>query len=405
MIPEGWKKYRIEDICDVVGGGTPERSRSDFWNGCIPWVSPTEVTSLSGRYIEKTKEYISDEGLARSSAKLLPVGTVLMTSRASIGYPAINSVPMTTNQGFQSLKCREKVYNEYLYQLILFVRPELEKMSAGSTFQEISSTNVKAIKLLLPPLPEQKKIASILTSVDEVIEKQEAQISKLQDLKKAMMQELLTKGIGHTEFKDSPVGMIPKGWEVVRLGKYVKLQGGYAFKSENFTDKGVPVVRISNISKSGDVDLSNAAFHDEINISEAFEVSHSDSLIAMSGATTGKVGRYNFREKAYLNQRVGKFVSKGMVEMSYIHHVVSSSSFTEKLLIDAIGGAQPNISGGQIEGVEIAFPPLDEQKNISSILDSIDNAVGAKQLKLMHIKSLKKSLMQDLLTGKVRVMV
>ncbi|EAU53740.1 type I restriction-modification system, S subunit [Mariprofundus ferrooxydans PV-1] len=312
---------------------------------------------------------------------------------------------MTTNQGFQSLKCREKVYNEYLYQLILFVRPELEKMSAGSTFQEISSTNVKAIKLLLPPLPEQKKIASILTSVDEVIEKQEAQISKLQDLKKAMMQELLTKGIGHTEFKDSPVGMIPKGWEVVRLGKYVKLQGGYAFKSENFTDKGVPVVRISNISKSGDVDLSNAAFHDEINISEAFEVSHSDSLIAMSGATTGKVGRYNFREKAYLNQRVGKFVSKGMVEMSYIHHVVSSSSFTEKLLIDAIGGAQPNISGGQIEGVEIAFPPLDEQKNISSILDSIDNAVGAKQLKLMHIKSLKKSLMQDLLTGKVRVMV
>jgi len=166
MIPEGWKKYRIEDICDVVGGGTPERSRSDFWNGCIPWVSPTEVTSLSGRYIEKTKEYISDEGLARSSATLLPVGTVLMTSRASIGYPAINSVPMTTNQGFQSLKCREKVYNEYLYQLILFVRPELEKMSAGSTFQEISSTNVKAIKLLLPPLPEQKKIASILTSVD-----------------------------------------------------------------------------------------------------------------------------------------------------------------------------------------------------------------------------------------------
>lgn len=204
LVPEGWSVSQLSRICNIVGGGTPERAKSEYWGGDIPWVSPTEVTSLKSRYITKSQEEITQLGLDKSSAKLHPVGTVLMTSRASIGYVAINTLPVATNQGFQSLQCKDGIYNEYLYQHITWIRPELENLSAGSTFSEISSSTLKKVQLTLPPLPEQKKIAAILTSVDDVIEKTQAKIDKLKDLKTGMMQELLTRGVGVDGMTCSP---------------------------------------------------------------------------------------------------------------------------------------------------------------------------------------------------------
>jgi len=145
--PEGWRVYQLGQVCDVVGGGTPERSNLNYWNGEICWVSPTEITALTKRYVSDTKEKITELGLRNSSAKLHSAGTVLMTSRASIGFPAINTVPMATNQGFQSLRCRETTYNEFIYQWVIANRAALERLSSGSTFSEISSTNVKKISV------------------------------------------------------------------------------------------------------------------------------------------------------------------------------------------------------------------------------------------------------------------
>ncbi len=192
QMPEGWVEYTLEQLGQVVGGGTPASDICEYWGGSVMWATPTEITNLTSRYIDKTLRTITEEGLQRSSAKLHPTGTILLTSRASIGYLAINLVPMATNQGFQSIRPNEKLDVEYGYQLLLQNRSNLERLSAGSTFLEISSKEINKFKLPIPPLPEQKKIASILTSVDEAIEATRKQIEKLQDLKKSLMQDLLT---------------------------------------------------------------------------------------------------------------------------------------------------------------------------------------------------------------------
>ena len=148
-VPEGWSSAELTTFCEIVGGGTPDRSVEEYWNGDIPWASPTEITSRFSKHISRTKESITQKGLEKSSAKLHPAGTVLMTSRASIGYVAINTVPMATNQGFQSLRCKGNTSADYIYQHITWIRPELEKMSAGSTFSEISSSSVKSLRVTL----------------------------------------------------------------------------------------------------------------------------------------------------------------------------------------------------------------------------------------------------------------
>jgi type I restriction enzyme S subunit len=134
------------------------------------WAVPTDITSLKGNFIYRTKRTISQKGLENSSAKLLPQGTILITSRATIGSCAINKVPMATNQGFQSLICNSNNDNIFMFYAITFNKNKLERLSRGTTFLEIAKTSILKVTLPCPPLPEQQKIASILSTLDELIQ-------------------------------------------------------------------------------------------------------------------------------------------------------------------------------------------------------------------------------------------
>lgn len=198
---------------------------------------------------------------------------------------------------------------------------------------------------------------------------------------------------------------VPEGWLQGKLGKYIRVQGGNAFKSEEFTQYGVPVVRISNIKKDGSVSLDSAAFVAFNESLNRFEVNFGDVLIAMSGATTGKVGRYRLNKLTYLNQRVGRFMVKDerKASIDYIHQLTSKDSFTEAILIDAVGGAQPNISSQQIESISEWFPPLPEQQKIAKILTSVDEVIEKTQAQIDKLKDLKTGMMQELLANGVGV--
>ena len=184
--------YTIGQLGEVVGGGTPTSDNPKNWDGKVMWATPTDINKLKSRYIKETVRTLTEEGLRNSSAKLHPIGTILLTSRASIGFPAITLLPMATNQGFQSLRPNEKLHTEYGYQVLLHNKHNLKKLSAGSTFLEISSKEIKQFKLPIPPLSEQKKIASVLISINNLIEKKELQLDKIQYLKKSLLQDLLT---------------------------------------------------------------------------------------------------------------------------------------------------------------------------------------------------------------------
>ena len=208
-IPVDWEVVKIDDICNIVGGSTPSTENEDFWNGDILWAIPTDITNLKGRIISGTEKRITKKGLASCGARMLPEGSILMTSRASIGECAINSRPMATNQGFANLTCKINIHNWFIFYEMNFIRNKIEKFSSGNAFKEISKKNIRNIRIPLPSFSEQKKISEIISTVDKVIEQSNEIIEKTKELKKGLMQELLTKGIGHKKFKKTEIGTIP----------------------------------------------------------------------------------------------------------------------------------------------------------------------------------------------------
>ncbi|TMN72558.1 hypothetical protein CWB85_07070 [Pseudoalteromonas sp. S1727] len=195
--------------------------------------------------------------------------------------------------------------------------------------------------------------------------------------------------------------VIPNDWSRAKLGDYIGVQGGNAFKSEYFSDNGVPIIRISNIKKDGSVNLKGAVYFEKDSNLAKFKAIKGDILIAMSGATTGKVGRYKSDVFSYINQRVGRFFLKKTNEgcIDFIHQITSEDEFTNSVLIDAVGGAQPNISNQQIESILVNFPPLYEQQKIAKILTSVDEVIEKTQAQIDKLKDLKTGMMQELLTN------
>ncbi len=403
-VPEGWNIYSLDELGQVVGGGTPESNNTDYWGGDIYWATPKEITKLSSRYINKTERTITQDGLDRSSAKLHPIGTILLTSRASVGYPAINTIPMATNQGFQSLRPNNKLDTEYGYQCLLNSRNKLEKLSAGSTFLEISSKEVKKFKVVIPPLPEQKKIAAILTSVDTVIEKTQAQIDKLKDLKTGMMQELLTKGIGHTEFKDSPVGRIPVEWGVKTIGDLANVKRGASprpIKDKKWWGGNVGWIRISDVTASSKYLNKTTQYLSSEGVSKSIQIPKGEVILSIC-ATIGRPIIINV--DACIHDGFVWFDKlNGSIDREYWYYFLASKeSF---LSAQRQSGTQGNLNTTIVSELICPLPPTSEQKKIASILSSIDKNVEEMQHKLLQTKSIKKALMQDLLTGKVRVKV
>lgn len=185
-----WKEVKLGDVAYIVGGGTPDTEVYNYWNGPIPWFTPTEIGEE--KYVALSKKTITIDGVNNSSAKILPVGTILFTSRASIGLKAILLREATTNQGFQSLIVNKDYDTEYIYYLLDIIKNELIRKASGSTFLEISSSSMKNVSFEIPGLPEQTAIANVLSLCDTEIFLAKQKLNKFQQQKKGVMQVLLT---------------------------------------------------------------------------------------------------------------------------------------------------------------------------------------------------------------------
>jgi type I restriction enzyme, S subunit len=191
---EQWETKRLEEVGDIRSGGTPSTTQPQFWNGGVPWCTPTDITSLFGRkYLAETARTISAAGLQSSSAEVIPPRSLIMTSRATIGECAINLVPMTTNQGFKNIAPFADFGVEFLYYMMTTQTARLIALCGGSTFLEIGKKQLSAFEITLPKVrDEQTAIAAVLSDMDAELAALEARRNKTRDLKQAMMQELLT---------------------------------------------------------------------------------------------------------------------------------------------------------------------------------------------------------------------
>ncbi|MDG1153513.1 MAG: restriction endonuclease subunit S, partial [Alphaproteobacteria bacterium] len=182
-----WENKKLGDVADFVGGGTPDSSIVEYWNGGVLWYTPTELKS---KFIGNSKRTISKLGLEKSSAKLLPSGTILFSSRATIGDVSIIKKQCATNQGIQSFIVKQKNNNEFIYYWILNNKNYFIRLSSGSTFLEISKNEIKKLKIKIPSMEEQNKIAVFLSSVDKRIDLLQQKHDTFIQYKNALMQGL-----------------------------------------------------------------------------------------------------------------------------------------------------------------------------------------------------------------------
>jgi type I restriction enzyme S subunit len=192
LLSEKWKERSIESLGSISSGGTPSTSNKDYWDGGIDWVTPTDITKQNSIYISSSKRGISKDGLKNSSAKLVPKGSLLICTRATIGEMAITSHEMCTNQGFKNIVPNESADIEFIYYLLSYCKHKLIRASSGSTFLELSKSVFESMVYEIPGIDEQKKISSILLRSDKEVELLEQQLSDLKQEKKALMQQLLT---------------------------------------------------------------------------------------------------------------------------------------------------------------------------------------------------------------------
>jgi type I restriction enzyme S subunit len=243
MSSKGWKKYKLEDIAEIVGGGTPSTANSDYWGGEIPWLTPRDLSINQNRFVCHGERNITKLGLENSSAKLLPAGSILLTSRAPIGYLAIASNPICTNQGFKSLIPNTQIVDGlFLYYLLRNNVDYLKSVGVGTTFAEISGGVLRQLEFDFPDLPTQRQIAETLSALDDKIELNRQTNATLEAIAQAIFKEWFVdfRYPGATgEMVDSELGPIPKGWRVGKLGEVCRVTMGQSPPGVSYNEDGI----------------------------------------------------------------------------------------------------------------------------------------------------------------------
>ncbi|RLB60968.1 MAG: hypothetical protein DRH08_14555 [Deltaproteobacteria bacterium] len=249
---EGWGVKRFDEFGTIFSGSTLSTSIPSFWNGDIVWVTPNDLSKLKTPYLNDSHKRITKKGLNGCSANLLPAGSIVMSSRAPIGYVALPTIEFCTNQGCKTIKLKSAYHPEFTYYNVLFNIDKVKNLGEGTTFAEIPKSALSTVELSFPKSKHQQaKIAEILSTVDRAIEQTESLIAKQQRIKTGLMQDLLTRGIDENgnlrseethEFKDSPLGRILVEWEVEQIGRIASMQRGHDITEEQLLGGPYPVL-------------------------------------------------------------------------------------------------------------------------------------------------------------------
>lgn len=415
LIPDDWEVKSLGEVATIVGGGTPSTLNSAYWNGDIQWFTPAELSD-SKKYVSKSERTITERGLKESSAKLLPKGTVLLTTRASIGITAILENPASTNQGFQSLIAKNNCCSEFLYYVIPLIKDEMLSRASGSTFAEISAKKLSTITFQLPPLPEQQRIAKALSDVDALISTTEKLIQKKKNIKQGTMQNLLTgkkRLPGFTKssnYKQTEIGLIPEDWEVKNINKECTIKariGWQGLKSTEYLDSGDYILVTGTDFDSGFINWKSCSYVTKWRFDQDknIQIKQGDVLITKDG-TIGKVAFLNeIPMQGTLNSGVFVIRPKNPDKMDSVFLSLIFKSFWFDAFLEQITSGSTIVHLYQKDFVKFNFPlpSKEEQTAIANVLSSMDKEIETLNTKLEKYRNLKTAMMQQLLTGKIRL--
>lgn len=395
-LPSDWRVMRFSEvITEIYGGGTPDKTNADYWDGGIYWASVKDLVSFNPT---STQDRISAEGLKNSSAKIVKSGTLIFCTRMAVGVARVYDVDVAINQDLKAIVPNSLCSRDFLFYWFENQKKSIEGLATGTTVKGVRQSMLLNMEIILPPLAEQQRISEILTSVDDSIRATEAVIAQAERVKRGLMEDLLTGGLGSAAIAR---GEVPEGWKSCNLADLSLLQRGkFSARPRNdpkFYGGEIPFLQTGDVSNS----LKYVSSYSQTLNGEGLKVSKlfSAGKILMSiAANVGDVAILTF--DAAMPDSVVAISPFDGVNRDFLFHLLGAKK--KELEAIATQNAQANLNLDKLNKFGVVVPQEDRQAKIAAALNSIDDQIASNQATAVQQLQVKRGLMDDLLTGRVR---
>jgi type I restriction enzyme S subunit len=396
---KGWEVKPLGEVCEVVNGGTPKSAIPEYWNGNNRWITPAEMGKRLSPYISKTERMISDLGLRNSSAQMLPPNSVILSSRAPIGYLVINTEPMATNQGCKGLIPRNQLQHKFLYYYLTSIVDLLNSLGSGATFKELSGGKLKEVNVPIPPLSEQHRIVGLLDEAFEGIAIAKANAEKNLQNARAIFES-------HLQAVFSQRG---EGWVEKRIEEWCDSVIDCVNKTAPVVEYQTPfkMIRTTNV-RNGRVDVSKVKYVTE----ETYKIwirrqtPQTGDVILTREAPMGEVGMLLTEDKIFLGQRLVSYrTNSTILDNKFLLFAMQSSGVQSQIIAKASGSTVQHMRVPDTKNLLLAAPPLGKQRKtvekMEMILAETQRLAAIYQQKLDALEALKKSLLHQAFNGEL----
>jgi type I restriction enzyme S subunit len=399
-----WETTTVGDVATgFLSGGTPTTKRPEYWEGRIPWIT----SKWLGGKLELTsgEKFVSEEAVEKTSTKIVPKDSIIFATRVGVGKVGINRLDLAINQDLAGVLIDPNKHDlKFLaYQLRIDPIQQYVAMNKrGATIKGITRDCLKQIQLNIPPLPEQKKIAHILSTVQRAIEAQERIIQTTTELKKALMHKLFTYGLRNEPQKQTEIGPVPESWEVVELGAFAKIERGkFSHRPRNeprFYGGEYPFVQTGDVANCDGIIRTHTQTlnEDGLAISKMFLAG---TILITIAANIGFTGILEF-DSACPDSLIGISPDERVQTEFLNYYLITQQPEMDRL---APKGTQKNINIQFLKPWLIPLPQIDEQEKISSAFGAADHKIRTASLKRAQLQDLFRTLLHELMTGKTRV--
>lgn len=410
-LPKDWEVRPVDSLFSVETGSTPSTKKEEYWkDGTINWITPTDLSKLNGKLkIRNSERKVTEKALKETNLTILPRNSIILSTRAPVGYVAVLEEAATFNQGCKGLipKNSNVVSSEFYYYYLSSERQVLENLSSGSTFKELSKDRLAKFNVPFFDFLEQEKIVGILAVSDLAIAKTDRVIEKTQCLKKGLIQELLKRGMGNKEFKETEIGEIPKAWQVKVLEEVCKeVTIGVVNPATPYYTKagdGVPYFRSQNVRE-------NSLEPTSIYVTKEFNNKHSKSILKQNDVLTlqtGFIGTSCLVPKAFEGANCHSLLiartNPELLVPEFLCHFLNSEVGQNIVRRHNSGWGRDHLLLQDFRKIRIPLPPLSEQQKIVDIISISYKKLGLEKVERKRLERTKSCLMNLLLTGKVRI--
>lgn len=397
----GWQVKTIGEICDVVNGGTPKTGTAANWDGPHQWITPAEMGKRISPYVDRTQRTITDDGLKNSSARLLPPHSVILSSRAPIGYLVINTEMMATNQGCKGLIPGSIIDHKFLFYYLTSIVDLLNDLGSGATFKELSGGKLKEVPVPVAPLPEQQRIVAILDQAFDSIAKARANAEKNLQNSRALF-------ASHLQSVFSQRG---EGWLKKKLGDLCEFENGDRGKNypnrNEYVESGIPWINTGHIHPDGTLvqEEMNFITRKKFESLRSGKIQPGDLVYCLRGATLGKTALVAPLPEGAVASSLVIIRPKPLLDSNFLYFFLTSPPGQGLIKGFENGAAQPNLGAKSVAKYPILLPTLTEQKSIADRLTEIRSETqrleSIYRQKLAALDELKKSLLHQAFRGQL----